>query len=511
MSQRPSTESSGGTSGLSPPTPSGPDRTPSPAPSTASKARGEDYVYFERSTDGFSPDAVSRATAAKLKLESYYKLAVDVAIERNGRRIELEQKINQGVIPNEAKEREIRKYRKLESQHLRLRRTKIRLSDFRTVKVIGKGAFGEVRLVQKVDTGKVYAMKTLQKAEMLKRDQVSRTDSPCLARWTDLRTKLAHVRAERDLLAESTSPWVVQLFYSFQDPLYLYLIMEFLPGGDLMTMLMKYDVFSEDVTRFYIAECILAIEAVHDLGYIHRDIKPDNILIDKNGHLKLSDFGLSTGLHKTTDGDYYKRLIDQEKQRDPARNSVQVNAIHLTMSREQIATWKANRRKLVSLACTPDYIAPEVFMLKGYGKECDWWSLGAIMFECLVGYAPFCSENQSDTYKKIVEWPNYLYFPDEVHLSKEVEHLIRGMMNWANQRFGVNEVKNHPFFYGCDWENLRYIAPPFVPALSSITDTTYFPTDELGNLPDQLEVVEQVGSDKDLAFLGWAASESSCL
>ena len=131
-----------------------------------------------------------------------------------------------------------------------------------------------------------------------------------------------------------------------------------------MTMLMKYDIFSEDVSRFYMAECILAIEAVHKLGYIHRfvffpsasltfsdsltsDIKPDNILIDKNGHLKLSDFGLSTGLHKTSDGDVYKRLLEQEKTRDHQRNSVQVNAIHLTMSREQIATWKANRRRLV--------------------------------------------------------------------------------------------------------------------------------------------------------------------
>jgi protein-serine/threonine kinase len=159
-------------------------------------------------------------------------------------------------------------------------------------------------------------------------------------------------------------------------------------------------------------------------------------------------------------------------------------------------------------------------MLKGYGKECDWWSLGAIFFECVVGYAPFCSENPSDTYKKIIEWPNYLYFPEEVHLSQEAEHLIRrcdsathvhtkafcsfcfSMMTWANNRLGVNEIKNHPFFYGADWDNLRYIAPPFVPALSSITDTTYFPTDELGNLPEQLEVVEQVGSDKDLAFLG---------
>jgi len=127
--------------------------------------------------------------------------------------------------------------------------------------------------VQKVDTGKVYAMKSLQKAEMLKRDQAS---SICLlACWSLTFPQLAHVRAERDVLAESTSPWVVQLFYSFQDPLYLYLIMEFLPGGDLMTMLMKYDVFSEDVTRFYMAECILAIEAVHNLGYIHRYVYPD--------------------------------------------------------------------------------------------------------------------------------------------------------------------------------------------------------------------------------------------
>lgn len=169
---------------------------------------------------------------------------------------------------------------------------------------------------------------------------------------------------------------MVQLFYSFQDSAFLYLVMEFLPGGDLMSMLMKYDVFSEDVTRFYMAECILAIEAVHNLGYIHRDIKPDNVLIDKYGHLKLSDFGLSTGLHKATDGEIYKRYLEQEKQRDPARNSVQVryhcaslawlgltwscqvNAINLTMSREQIATWKANRRKLAySTVGTPDYVS----------------------------------------------------------------------------------------------------------------------------------------------------------
>ncbi|KAF9530422.1 kinase-like domain-containing protein [Crepidotus variabilis] len=449
------------------------------------KSRPDDYVYFERSTADFSSDAVARSTAAKLKLESYYKVAVDSAIERNARRIEMETRLTQ-LHTADAKEREIRKYSKTESQHLRLRRTKIKLADFRTVKVIGKGAFGEVRLVQKVDTGKVYAMKSLQKAEMLKRDQ------------------LAHVRAERDVLAESTSSWVVQLFYSFQDPLYLYLIMEFLPGGDLMTMLMKYDVFSEDVTRFYMAECILAIEAVHNLGYIHRDIKPDNVLIDKNGHLKLSDFGLSTGLHKASDGEYYKRYLEQEKTRNTARNSVQVNPINLTMSREQIATWKANRRKLAfSTVGTPDYIAPEVFLMKGYGKECDWWSLGAIFFECLVGYAPFCSDNPGDTYKKIIDWPNYLYFPEEVYISREAEDLIRSMMAWADHRLNVNQIKSHPFFMGADWNALRQIDPPFVPHLLSSTDTSYFPTDDLGHMPDQLDKVEGVGAEKDLAFLGF--------
>ncbi|KAJ7155355.1 AGC/NDR protein kinase [Mycena crocata] len=455
------------------------------SPPSRTQEQDSDYVYFERTTAGFTSDAVARSTAAKLKLVSYYKVAVDAAIARNARRIELETRLIQIHTPD-GKEREIRKYAKMEASHLRLRRTKITLADFRTVKVIGKGAFGEVRLVQKVDTGKVYAMKSLQKAEMLKRDQ------------------LAHVRAERDVLAESTSPWVVQLFYSFQDPLYLYLIMEFLPGGDLMTMLMKYDVFSEDVTRFYMAECILAIEAVHNLGYIHRDIKPDNVLIDKNGHLKLSDFGLSTGLHKGSDGEYYKRFLEQEKTPNPARNSVQVNPINLTMSREQIATWKANRRKLAySTVGTPDYIAPEVFLMKGYGKECDWWSLGAIFFECLVGYAPFCSENPGDTYKKIIDWPNYLFFPEEVFISREGEDLLRQMMTWADKRLTVNQIKTHPFFFGADWNALRHIEPPFVPHLQSSTDTSYFPVDELVNVSEQMEQVEGISAEKDLAFINF--------
>lgn len=198
---------------------------------SSSSGKPADYVYFERTTAGFSEDALPRSKAAQLKLEHYYKVAVEAAIERNQRRVEVERKLAADtMMSDERKQRQLIALGKKEGSFLRLKRTKMGLGDFRTVKVIGKGAFGEVRVVQKVDTGRIYAMKTLKKEEMLKKDQ------------------LAHVRAERDVLAESNSPWVVQLYYSFQDPTYLYLIMEFLAGGDLMTMLIKYDTFSEDVT-----------------------------------------------------------------------------------------------------------------------------------------------------------------------------------------------------------------------------------------------------------------------
>lgn len=141
---------------------------------------------------------------------------------------------------------------KQEGRYLRFLRTKDSPDNYQTLKIIGKGAFGEVKLVQKKQDAKVYAMKSLIKSEMFKKDQ------------------LAHVRAERDILAESDSPWVVKLYTTFQDADFLYMLMEFLPGGDLMTMLIKYEIFSEDITRFYIAEIVLAIEAVHKYGFIHR-------------------------------------------------------------------------------------------------------------------------------------------------------------------------------------------------------------------------------------------------
>lgn len=451
-----------------------------------------------------------KAAAIKLRLENHYQISVSHAIERNQRRLDLENKLMTEVagMSEERKNRQLQNLGRKESQFLRLRRTKLSLEDFITVKVIGKGAFGEVRLVQKRDTGKIYAMKTLLKLEMYKKDQ------------------LAHVKAERDVLAGSDSPWVVLLYYSFQDSVNLYLIMEFLPGGDLMTMLIRWQIFTEDITRFYMAECVLAIEAIHKLGFIHRDVKPDNILIDIRGHIKLSDFGLSTGFHKTHDSNYYKKLLEKENQgntlnvpgKHAQRNSIMVDAIHLTMSsRQQMQTWRKLRRLMAySTVGTPDYIAPEIFIHQGYGQECDWWSLGAIMFECLIGWPPFCSETPHETYRKIINWQELLVIPEDIHLLPEAEDLIRSLLTSSDKRLGrhggANEIKQHPFFRGVDWDLIRRVDAPFIPKLRSITDTRFFPTDELENVPDSPAMSrahqqqENSNIKEDLPFIGYTYS-----
>jgi len=336
-------------------------------------------------------------------------------------------------------------------------------------------------------------MKSLKKSDMMKKEQ------------------LAHVKAERDLLAESVnSEWVVQLYYSFQDSEFLYLTMEFLPGGDLMTMLIKYDIFSEEITRFYMAQCVAAISSVHDLGFVHRDIKPDNLLIDKDGHIKLTDFGLATGFHKTHDSAYYQKLLNNvavSSSKEQLNIGTQKNIDLTFTNHDRIATWKKNRRTLAySTVGTPDYIAPEVFSQQGYGRECDFWSLGAIMFECLIGYPPFCSEHPHETYNKIINWPHFLQIPDDVHLSREAEEMIRRLLCGSDQRIPVSEIKLHGFFYGVDWFTLRKINAPFIPQLKSITDTSYFPTEELNGISD-IDMGESFSSrsqaTKDLAFVGY--------
>jgi serine/threonine kinase 38 len=173
---------------------------------------------------------------------------------------------------------------KYEAENLRYARKKNSIYQFESLKIIGRGAFGEVRVCKVKDTGEIVAVKKMKKEEMHKKNQV------------------LHVKAEQEVLSKADCPWIVELKYSFQDDDYLYLVMEYLPGGDLMSLLMAKDIIPENQAKLYAAEMVLAIEAVHNLKCIHRDIKPDNVLIGADGHIKLSDFGLS----RKADNDLYK-------------------------------------------------------------------------------------------------------------------------------------------------------------------------------------------------------------
>uniref|UniRef100_A0A673GGE1 Rho-associated protein kinase n=1 Tax=Sinocyclocheilus rhinocerous TaxID=307959 RepID=A0A673GGE1_9TELE len=307
----------------------------------------------------------------------------------------------------------------------RLRELQVKLDDFDRVKLIGRGAFGAVQLVRHKASQQVYAMKQLSKFEMVKR-----SDS-------------AFFWEERDIMAFSKSHWIVQLCCAFQDEKYLYLVMEFMPGGDLVTLTSNYDI-PEEWARFYTAEVVLALDAIHSLGFIHRDIKPDNMLLDRNGHLKLADFG--TCMKMDSSG----------------------------MVRCDTAVG------------TPDYISPEVLMSQGgtgyYGRECDWWSVGVFIYELLVGDTPFYAESLVGTYGKIMDHKNSLTFPDDIEMSKEAKDLICAFLSDREVRLGrtgVDEIKCHPFFKNDQWtfDTIRDTMAPVVPELSSDIDTSNFDDD----------------------------------
>ncbi|KAH7673716.1 Non-specific serine/threonine protein kinase protein [Dioscorea alata] len=330
---------------------------------------------------------------------------------------------------------------------------------FELLTIIGRGAFGEVRLCREKTTRHVYAMKKLKKSDMLSRGQVE------------------HVKAERDLLAEVDSAYIVKLYCSFQDEEFLYLIMEYLPGGDMMTLLMRKDTLTEDEARFYIGQTILAIESIHKHNYIHRDIKPDNLLLDRNGHMKLSDFGLCKPLDS-------KNLPNFSEPASAIRTTLESDNKSCASPRpkrtqhEQLLHWQKNRRTLAySTVGTPDYIAPEVLLKKGYGMECDWWSLGAIMFEMLIGYPPFYSDEPMATCRKIVNWRNHLKFPEEAKLSPEARDLIGKLLCNVEQRLGTrgaHEIKAHPWFKGIQWDQLYQMEAAFKPEVNDELDTRNF-------------------------------------
>ena len=341
---------------------------------------------------------------------------------------------------------------------MRQARKKMTIREFEPLSIIGRGAFGEVRICRHTETGNIVAIKKMRKEDMLNKNQ------------------LMHVRTEREILT-ADNPWIVSLKYSFQDDYFLYLVMDYLPGGDLMNLLMKKDILTEEEARFYTAEMILAVDSVHKLNCIHRDLKPDNILIDKRGHIQLSDFGLS----KIADKNIYP-LSTKDSEVKASNDDVITNHVPGSLSSKGVTEHsrsKRNRNRLMAYSTvgTPDYIAPEVFEKGGYGQEVDWWSVGIIFYEMLVGYPPFFSDTPNETCQKIRNFAQYFKIPRETQLSMNAQDLIKRFITAPEERIGINgveEIKAHPFFDHFDWNNVLRMKPPFIPELDSDYDTKYF-------------------------------------
>ena len=376
-------------------------------------------------------------------------------------------------------------------------------SQFELLKVLGQGSFGKVFLVKKIsgsDARQLYAMKVLKKATLKVRDRV--------------RTKM-----ERDILVEVNHPFIVKLHYAFQTEGKLYLILDFLRGGDLFTRLSKEVMFTEEDVKFYLAELALALDHLHSLGIIYRDLKPENILLDEEGHIKLTDFGLS------------KESIDHEKKAYSFCGTVEYMAPEVVNRRghTQSADWWSfgvlmfemltgtlpfqgkdrketmtmilnilldeeghikltdfglskesidHEKKAYSFCGTVEYMAPEVVNRRGHTQSADWWSFGVLMFEMLTGTLPFQGKDRKETMTMILKAK--LGMPQ--FLSPEAQSLLRMLFkrNPANRLGagpdGVEEIKRHSFFSTIDWNKLyrREIHPPFKPATGRPEDTFYF-------------------------------------
>ncbi|KAH9516850.1 Acyl-coenzyme A thioesterase 13 [Dermatophagoides farinae] len=330
------------------------------------------------------------------------------------------------------------------------------VNDFEQIKIIGKGAFGQVSLVKSKHNEKMYAMKVLNKVEMTKR------------------AEKACYKEERDILVNSSNDWFTKLYYAFQDSENLYLIMDYYIGGDFLTLLMKYDdTLPEDMCRFYAAEIILGISTLHDLGYIHRDIKPPNILIDSHGHIRLGDFG----------------------------------------SCVRASTVKSDSSAPVG---TPDYVSPEILdVIEGknrndcpYSYETDWWSLGIVLFELFYGQTPFYAESLVETYFKIMNHKTHFIFPVNAEVTDEAKDLISNLVTDRYSRYkNIQNFKDHPWFTGIEWDEIRYQTPPYHPQFSGPDDTSNFDISDIKPLNSPTAAMK---TNKDvyveLSFVGFTST-----
>ncbi|KAK8847445.1 hypothetical protein IAR55_005303 [Kwoniella newhampshirensis] len=299
------------------------------------------------------------------------------------------------------------------------------IDSFELLKVIGKGSFGKVMQVRKRDTLRIYALKTIRKAHIVSRSEVT------------------HTLAERTVLAQVNCPFIAPLKFSFQSTEKLYLVLAFVNGGELFHHLQREGRFNEIRSRFYAAELLLALEHLHGFNVIYRDLKPENILLDYTGHIALCDFGLCK----------------------------------LNMSADDTTN---------TFCGTPEYLAPELLSGHGYTKCVDWWTLGVLLFEMLTGLPPFYDENTNEMYRKILSDP--LRFPDEVGTEAR-SLLTQLLNRDPSRRLGVRgaqEIKDHPFFskhikFQKLWN--KQIQPPFKPAVASAIDTSNFDEEFTSEVP----------------------------
>lgn len=304
-----------------------------------------------------------------------------------------------------------------DSIDVEIKPTKVTLDDFDLLKVVGKGSFGKVMQVRHKSSEKIYAMKILRKAALVKRNQVN------------------HTKSERNILQEVQSPFIVRLHYAFQTEDKLYLVLSYLNGGELFFHLKKERKFSESRVRLYAAEIISAVESLHKVDIIYRDLKPENILLDAEGHICITDFGLS---------------------------------------KEAISS--PNGAK--TFCGTPEYLAPEILKGVGHGKAVDWWSLGTLSYEMLTGLPPFYSQNLHLMYEKILK--ANLTFPPSMSAGAQ-GLLAALLERDPSKRLGsgprdASELKDHVFFKNLDWERVtqRDYKPEFIPNVKDETATNNF-------------------------------------
>lgn len=331
----------------------------------------------------------------------------------------------------------------------------IGIQDFDILKPISRGAFGKVYLAQKKRTGDLYAIKVLLKADLVRKNLVNA------------------VRAERNALAKAHNPFVVKLFYAFQSQENLYLVMEYLIGGDLASLLRNLQYFDEDMARKYAAEIILALSYLHSVGIVHRDLKPDNILINDDGHLKLTDFGLSrVGLmeERSQGQKVADPLLDiaTSQQGGEVRKSLKFPSSSVSMLPNA-----ASGEKIVG---TPDYLSPEILLGIAHGPSVDFWALGVITYEFLVGFPPFTAEAPEKIFQNILA--GNLCWPEDLDLSPSAKDFVEKLLiSDPSKRLGakgVEEIKGHPFLAGVSWDTL--LSQPmevFIPNPENRRDTSY--------------------------------------